>query len=151
MDPDFHPRLLDSRLMTSNDFSAEPQQGTAPGPTESSTSAEERQAVPSRDSHEDATPLGAQQPSPPSIGLSSTNPHALAHAQVFQRHVLPFLLPLLLLLMVAAVVVVLGSGLLLLGTSDFQLGPVVVAKAVLAAGLSVLMIGSGALWLATRA
>jgi hypothetical protein len=75
----------------------------------------------------------------------------LAHsARLFLHQVLPFLLPPIMLLVITAIVVALGAGLLLLGTSDFQLGPIVVAKAVVAAGLGVLTIGSGALWLATR-
>ena len=71
-------------------------------------------------------------------------------ARTLQPHVLPFVLPPLLLLVITAAVVALGSGLLLLGTSELQVGPVVVAKAVVAAGLGVLVIGSGALWLAAR-
>ena len=64
--------------------------------------------------------------------------------RLFQRQVLPFLLPPILLLVITAIVLALGSGLLLLGTSDLQLGPIVVAKAVVAAGLGVLMIGGQA-------
>jgi hypothetical protein len=68
-----------------------------------------------------------------------------------RRDLLAFFLPPLLLLLITAIVVTLGSGLLLLGTRELQIGPIVIAWAVVAAALGVLAIGSGALWLATRA
>ncbi len=68
----------------------------------------------------------------------------------FQRHVLPLLIPPALLLVITAIVVTLGSALLLLSASELTIGPIVIAWPVAAAALGVLVIGFGALWLASR-
>jgi hypothetical protein len=100
---------------------------------------------------ESAQPAAEQEPPMPTSGPSNASARFAEATHLFQRYLLPFLLPPLLLVMITAIVVVRGSGLLLLGTGDLQLGPVVVGKAVAAAGLGVLVIGSFALWLAMRA
>jgi hypothetical protein len=74
-----------------------------------------------------------------------------ADTRRLRRDLLAFLLPPVLLLLITAIVVTLGSGLLLLGSRELEIGPIVIAWAVVAAALGVLVIGSGALWLATRA
>jgi hypothetical protein len=71
-------------------------------------------------------------------------------ADPFQRHVLPLLIPPVLLLVITAIVVTLGSALLLLSASELTIGPIVIAWPVVAAGLGVLVIGFGALWLVSR-
>ena len=68
----------------------------------------------------------------------------------FQRHVLPLLIPSALLLVITVIVVTLGSALLLLSASELTIGPIVIAWPVVAAALGVLVIGFGALWLASR-
>src|SRR5947209_15820411 len=73
-----------------------------------------------------------------------------ADTRRLRRDLLAFFLPPLLLLLVTAIVVTLGSGLLVLGSRELEIGPIVIAWAVVAAALGVLVIGSGALWLATR-
>jgi len=73
-----------------------------------------------------------------------------ADTRRLRRDLLAFFLPPLLLLLITAIVVTLGSGLLLLGSRELEIGPIVIAWAVVAAALGVLVIGSGALWLATR-
>lgn len=138
--------------MTNNDPSAEPQRVTSPESTAAATGPDQPQAVTPPKTDEGANALDERERISPPSGLSSTMPLESARAaQILQRRILPFLLPPLLLVVITAVVVALGSGLLLLGTSELQVGPVVVAKAVVAAGLGVLVIGSGALWLAARA
>jgi len=74
-----------------------------------------------------------------------------ADTRRLRRDLLAFILPPLLLSLITAIVVTLGSGLLLLGSRELEIGPIVIAWAVVAAALGVLVIGSGALWLATRA
>jgi hypothetical protein len=69
---------------------------------------------------------------------------------LFQRHVLPLLIPPALLLVITVIVVTLGSALLLLSASELTIGPIVIAWPVVAAALGVLVIGFGALWLASR-
>jgi len=71
-------------------------------------------------------------------------------ADIFQRYVLPLLIPPVLLLVITAIVVTLGSALLLLSASELMIGQIVIAWPVVAAGLGVLVIGFGALWLASR-
>ena len=71
-------------------------------------------------------------------------------ADLFQRYVLPLLIPPVLLLVITAIVVMLGSALLVLSASELTIGPIVIAWPVVAAGLGVLVIGFGALWLASR-
>ena len=67
-----------------------------------------------------------------------------------ERHILPLLIPPVLLLVITAIVVTLGSALLLLSASELTIGPIVIAWPVVAAALGVLVIGFGALWLASR-
>ena len=74
----------------------------------------------------------------------------LESADLFQRHVLPLLIPPALLLVITAIVVTLGSALLLLSASELTIGPIVIGWPVAAAALGVLVIGFGALWLASR-
>jgi hypothetical protein len=74
-----------------------------------------------------------------------------ADTRRLRRDLLAFFLPPLLLSLLTVIVVTLGSGLLLLGSRELEIGPIVIAWAVVAAALGVLVIGSGALWLATRA
>jgi hypothetical protein len=74
-----------------------------------------------------------------------------ADTRRLRRDLLAFFLPPVLLLLITAIVVTLGSGLLLLGSRELEIGPIVIAWAVVAAALGVLVICSGALWLATRA
>ena len=71
-------------------------------------------------------------------------------ADPFQRHVLPLLIPPVLLLVITVIVVRLGSALLLLSASELTIGKIVIAWPVVAAALGVLVIGFGALWLASR-
>ena len=68
----------------------------------------------------------------------------------FQLNVLPFLIPPFLIIVIAAIITTFGSGLLQLGKSDFEIGPIVVAKAVVAAVVGIFVIGFGALYLASR-
>jgi len=68
----------------------------------------------------------------------------------FQYRVLPFLIPATLLVVLAAIVTTLGTTLLQFGKSEVEIGPVVVAKSVIVAILGILVIGFGALFLATR-
>jgi hypothetical protein len=71
-------------------------------------------------------------------------------ADIFQRYVLPLLIPPVLLLVITAIVVTLGSALLLLSASELTIGQIVIAWPVVAAALGVLVVGFGALWLASR-
>jgi hypothetical protein len=68
----------------------------------------------------------------------------------FHYNVLPFLIPPFLVVVIAAIITTFGSGLLQLGKSDFEIGPLVIAKAVVAAVVGIFVIGLGALYLATR-
>jgi hypothetical protein len=68
----------------------------------------------------------------------------------FQHTVLPFLIPPFLIVVIAAIITTFGSGLLQLGKSDVEIGPITIAKAVIAALCGILIIGFGALYLATR-
>jgi hypothetical protein len=86
-------------------------------------------------------------------GLPQTppDPADLAEgADPFQYRVLPFLIPPTLIVIIAAIISTLGSGLLQLGKSEIEIGPITVAKAVVAAIFGILVIGLGALWLASR-
>ena len=51
---------------------------------------------------------------------------------------------------IAAIITFFGSGLLQLGKSSFEIGPIVVAKAVVAAVVGIVLIGFGALWIANQ-
>src|SRR5579859_2097679 len=86
-------------------------------------------------------------------GLPQTpvDPAELAEgADPFQYKVLPFLIPPTLIVIIAAIISTLGSALLQLGKSELEIGPIVIAKAVVAAVIGIFVIGLGALWLANR-
>jgi hypothetical protein len=68
----------------------------------------------------------------------------------FQHTVLPFLIPIFLILVIAAIITTFGMGLLQLGKSELEIGPIVIAKAVVAAIIGTFALGLGALYLATR-
>jgi hypothetical protein len=68
----------------------------------------------------------------------------------FQHTVLPFLIPPFLLLVIIAIITTFGSGLLQLGKSELEIGPIVIAKAVVAAVFGIFAIGLIALWIASR-
>jgi hypothetical protein len=68
----------------------------------------------------------------------------------FQLRVLPFLIPPFLIVLIAAIITTFGSGLLQLGKSEFEIGPLVIAKAVVAAVVGIFVIGLAALYLGTR-
>jgi hypothetical protein len=68
----------------------------------------------------------------------------------FHYRVLPFLIPPVLILVIAAIISTLGTALLQLGKSEFEIGPITIAKAVVAAVCGIVIIGFGALFLATR-
>jgi hypothetical protein len=68
----------------------------------------------------------------------------------FQYRTLPFLIPPVLLLIIAAIITTLGTTLLQFGKTDIEIGPVTIAKSVVVAILGILVIGFGALFLATR-
>jgi hypothetical protein len=68
----------------------------------------------------------------------------------FQYRVLPFLIPPVLIVIIAAIISTFGTGLLQLGKSEFEIGPIMIAKAVVAAVVGIVVIGFGALYLATR-
>jgi uncharacterized membrane protein YagU involved in acid resistance len=68
----------------------------------------------------------------------------------FQFRVLPFLLPPVLLVIIAAIITTLGTTLLQFGKTEIEIGPVTIAKSVVVALIGILVIGFGALFLATR-
>jgi hypothetical protein len=68
----------------------------------------------------------------------------------FEHNVLPFLIPPFLLIVVIAVVSTFGTGLLQLGKSEMEIGPVTIGKAVVAAIIGIFVIGIGAYLLSTR-
>ena len=86
-------------------------------------------------------------------GLPQTPPEAEdaeAGPDPFQHTVLPFLIPPFLLLVVIAIISSFGSGLLQLGKSELEIGPIVIAKAVVVAVFGIFVIGLVALFLASR-
>src|ERR1051326_8234314 len=86
-------------------------------------------------------------------GLPQTPPDPAdlaAGPDPFQYNVLPFLIPPTLIVIIAAIISTLGSALLQLGKSEIEIGPIVIAKAVVAAIIGIFVIGLGALWLASR-
>jgi hypothetical protein len=86
-------------------------------------------------------------------GLPSgqTDPAELAQGEdPFNHTVLPFLLPPVVVVVIAAIIVSFGTGLLRLGKEHIEIGPIVIAQAVIAALCGIVVIGLGALWLATR-
>jgi hypothetical protein len=68
----------------------------------------------------------------------------------FQYRVLPFLIPPTILVVLVAIITTLGTALLQFGKSEIEIGPVVIAKSVIVAIVGILVIGFGALFLATR-
>jgi NhaP-type Na+/H+ or K+/H+ antiporter len=68
----------------------------------------------------------------------------------FDHNVLPFLIPPFLILVIAAIIVTFGEGLLQLGKSQLQIGPIEIAAAVVAAVVGIFVIGLGAWWLSSR-
>lgn len=68
----------------------------------------------------------------------------------FERNVLPFLIPPFLVLVIAAIIVSFGFGLLRLGKSTFEIGPIVVTQAVVAAIIGIVVIASLGTYLASR-
>jgi hypothetical protein len=86
-------------------------------------------------------------------GLPQTPPEAddvEAGPDPFQHTVLPFLIPPFLLLVIITIITSFGSGLLQLGKTQFEIGPIVITKAVVVAVLGIFVIGLLALFLATR-
>src|SRR6266536_4691283 len=80
-----------------------------------------------------------------------TDPAEIAQGEdPFDHTVLPFLLPPVVVLVIVAIIVSFGTGLLRLGKDHVEIGPIVIAQAVVAAVVGVVVIGLGALWLATR-
>ena len=68
----------------------------------------------------------------------------------FQHNVMPFLIPPFLVLVIGAIIVTFGEGLLQLGKSQLQIGPLEIAWAVVAAVAGIFILGFGALLLASR-
>lgn len=68
----------------------------------------------------------------------------------FQHTILPFLIPGTLIVIIAAIISTLGTTLLQFGKEQLEIGPISIAKAVIAALIGVLVIGLGALYLGTR-
>jgi hypothetical protein len=68
----------------------------------------------------------------------------------FQYRVLPFLIPPALIAVLAIIVSTLGTTLLQFGKTDIEIGPITIAKSVVVAIFGILVIGFGALFLATR-
>jgi len=68
----------------------------------------------------------------------------------FQHNVLPFLIPPFLLVVALAIVTTLGTGLLQLGKTELDLGPVTIGAAVLAAIIATFAIGIGAYLMTSR-
>jgi hypothetical protein len=86
-------------------------------------------------------------------GLPQTPPEVLdleGEPDPFHYRVLPFLIPPFLLIVIAAIITTLGTGLLQLGKSDIEIGPIVIAKAVVAAIVGIFVLGLAALYLSTR-
>src|ERR1700674_3782289 len=65
----------------------------------------------------------------------------------FDHNVLPFLIPPLLIVTIAAIITPFGTGLLQLGKSEVEIGPVTIGLAVLAAIVGIFLIGFGAWFL----
>ncbi len=68
----------------------------------------------------------------------------------FEHNVLPFLIPPLLIVVVAAIITTFGTGLLQLGKSQLEIGPITIGAAVVAAIIGIFAIGVGAWFLSTR-
>jgi hypothetical protein len=86
-------------------------------------------------------------------GLPQTPPEPVEigdEPDPFQYRVLPFLIPPTLIVIIAAIITTFGSSLLQVGKSTFQVGDVEITKAVVFAIIGILVIGFGALYLASR-
>jgi hypothetical protein len=86
-------------------------------------------------------------------GLPQTPPEPVdlsAGPDPFQYRVLPFLIPPFLILVIGGIITTFGSGLLQLGKGQLEIGSFSVGEAVVAAVIGVVVIGLGALYLATR-
>ena len=68
----------------------------------------------------------------------------------FHNNVLPFLIPPFLIIVIASIITTLGSTLLQMGKDHFEIGPLSIGKAVVAAVAGIFVLGFGALYLATR-
>ena len=136
--------------------------GTEPGATPDSVPTSRPEPVVGFDKTPDPDPAPDSAPTSqlePPLDLEPTpdpnptperSPVAPSRTDRLERHILPLLIPPVLLLVITAIVVTLGSALLLLSTSELTIGQIVVAWPVVAAALGVLVIGFGALWLASR-
>ncbi|HEV7663661.1 MAG TPA: DUF6789 family protein [Chloroflexota bacterium] len=80
-------------------------------------------------------------------GLPQTESEPLDEMDLdpFTHNVMPFLIPPFLMIVIAAVIVTLGEGLLQLGKSQVDIGPIKIGAAVIAATLGIFAIGIGAL------
>jgi hypothetical protein len=89
-------------------------------------------------------------------GLPQTPPEPLEARETigdldpFDHTVLPFLIPPFLILVIAAIIVTFGSGLLQLGKTEVEIGPLRIGAAVVAAVAGIVVLGLGAFWLASR-
>jgi hypothetical protein len=85
-------------------------------------------------------------------GLPQTESEPLDEMDLdpFTHTVMPFLIPPLLMLIIAAVIVTFGQGLLQLGKTEIELGPIKIAAAVVAATVGTVVIGIVALLLALQ-
>jgi uncharacterized RDD family membrane protein YckC len=86
-------------------------------------------------------------------GLPQTPPEAADLEEgpdPFEHNVLPFLIPPLILVVVAAIITTFGTGLLQLGKSEVEIGPITIGTSVLAAIVGIFAIGLGAWFLSTR-
>jgi hypothetical protein len=128
---------------------------TDPGPTTDSALAPEPEPTadsdltPVHQSTQDLESTSGPKPTP-EHNLVTRRKGLAGMTDLVQRHVLPLLIPPVLLLVITAILVTLGSALLLLSASELTIGPIVIAWPVVAAALGVLVIGVGALWLASR-
>jgi hypothetical protein len=86
-------------------------------------------------------------------GLPQTPPEPAdlqAGPDPFEHNVLPFLIPPLLIVVIAAIISTFGTGLLQLGKSELEIGPITIGAAVVAAVIGIFVIGLGAWFLSTR-
>lgn len=68
----------------------------------------------------------------------------------FHYRVLPFLIPPVLIVVIATIISTLGTTLLQFGKNEIEIGPITIGESVVAAILGILVIGFGALYLATQ-
>ncbi len=86
-------------------------------------------------------------------GLPQTPPEPVELGEEpdpFHYKVLPFLIPPTILVIIAGIITTFGSGLLEVGKTTFQVGGLEITKAVVFAIIGIVVIGLGALYLATR-